>query len=212
MRHCGSALEWSQALCDQCLVRNLVAPCSASAPGLHSCTSMTAILNMARYMWKYKHIPPVLRSLICSGIGPGVDSVDARGNMELARRPLGLPRLDTAPNKALHAVLDELRSQRGAYMCLRVARRCACAFMLKYAWAALVPNDILCIVLNIALFLGLKLVGDRECDIGRDLSVYRGDAVESAFFASLSEDKTEHGVSYVEFLTVIHKLISQKNR
>lgn len=55
--------------------------------------------------------------------GAGVDSVDARGNVELMRRPLGVPRLDTAPSKALHALLDELRSQRGAYMFLRVARR-----------------------------------------------------------------------------------------
>jgi hypothetical protein len=60
------------------------------------------------------------------GICSGVDTVDMRGNMELARRPLGLPRLDTGPSRALHALLDQLRSQRGAYMFLRVARRCVC--------------------------------------------------------------------------------------
>ena len=55
----------------------------------------------------------------------GQDTVDVRSNVEALRWPLGVPKLDTAPNRALQAVLDELRRQRGAYMFLRVARRCA---------------------------------------------------------------------------------------
>ena len=53
----------------------------------------------------------------------GQDTVDTRSNPEAARWPLGVPILDTAPNHALQAVLNELRRQRGAYMFLRVARR-----------------------------------------------------------------------------------------
>lgn len=53
----------------------------------------------------------------------GQDTVDMRSNVEALRWPLGVPKLDTAPNRALQAVLDELRRQRGAYMFLRVARR-----------------------------------------------------------------------------------------
>ncbi len=48
-----------------------------------------------------------------------------RSNVEALRWPLGVPKLDTPPNRALQAVLNELRRQRGAYMFLRVARRCA---------------------------------------------------------------------------------------
>lgn len=48
-----------------------------------------------------------------------------RGSPEALQWPLGVPRLDTAPNRALQAVLDELRRRRGAYMFLRVARRYA---------------------------------------------------------------------------------------
>lgn len=55
----------------------------------------------------------------------GQDTVDMRSNPEAARWPLGVPILDTAPNNALQAVLNELRRQRGAYMFLRVARRYA---------------------------------------------------------------------------------------
>ncbi len=55
----------------------------------------------------------------------GQDTVDMRGTTEALRWPLGVPRLDTEPNRALQAVLDELRRQRGAYMFLRVARRYA---------------------------------------------------------------------------------------
>ncbi len=55
----------------------------------------------------------------------GQQSLDARGNMEATRRPLALPRLDTAPSRALHSMLDQLRSERGAYMSLRIARRSA---------------------------------------------------------------------------------------
>jgi len=53
----------------------------------------------------------------------GQQSLDARSGGEAARRPQGLPRLDTAPSRALHALLDQLRSDRGAYMSLRIARR-----------------------------------------------------------------------------------------
>ena len=55
----------------------------------------------------------------------GNESLELRGNLEAARRPLGLPRLDTAPSRALGARLDALRVQRGAYMSVRVARRCS---------------------------------------------------------------------------------------
>ena len=55
----------------------------------------------------------------------GQDTVDMRSNPEAARWPLGVPIMDTAPNHALQAVLNELRRQRGAYMFLRVARRYA---------------------------------------------------------------------------------------
>ena len=55
----------------------------------------------------------------------GQDTVDMRGTTEALRWPLGVPRLDTEPNRALQAVLDEVRRQRGAYMFLRVARRYA---------------------------------------------------------------------------------------
>ncbi len=48
-----------------------------------------------------------------------------RSNVEALRWPLGLPKLDTPPNRALQAVLDELRRHSGAYMFLRVARRYA---------------------------------------------------------------------------------------
>ena len=50
-----------------------------------------------------------------------------RNSIEALRWPLGVPRLDTAPNRALLAVLDELRRQRGSYMFLRVARRFVCS-------------------------------------------------------------------------------------
>ena len=48
-----------------------------------------------------------------------------RSNVEALRWPLGVPKLNTPPNRALQAVLNELRRQRGAYMFLRVARRYA---------------------------------------------------------------------------------------
>jgi hypothetical protein len=40
----------------------------------------------------------------------------------------------------------------------------------------------------------------------------RGDAVEAAFFANLIEDKSHAGAAYVEFLVLVHKLITQRNR
>ena len=61
---------------------------------------------------------------VCTTVA-GQETVDMRGTTEALRWPLGVPRLDTEPNRALQAVLDELRRQRGAYMFLRVARRCA---------------------------------------------------------------------------------------
>ncbi|KAK9908279.1 hypothetical protein WJX75_005414 [Coccomyxa subellipsoidea] len=92
----------------------------------------------------------------------GQQVLDARGNVEAARRPLGLPRLDTAPSRALHSLLDQLRSERGAYMSLRIARR--------------------------------------------------GDAVEAAFYASLMEDKSSAGSSYVQFLVLVHRMIADRNK
>ena len=63
---------------------------------------------------------------LCSMIA-GQDTVDMRNNIEGLRWPLGVPRLDTAPNRALQAVLNELRRQRGSYMFLRVSRRYMCS-------------------------------------------------------------------------------------
>ncbi len=65
--------------------------------------------------------------MLCFHVRAGQQSLDARGDVEAARRPLALPRLDTAPSRALHSLLDQLRSERRAYMSLRIARRCVCS-------------------------------------------------------------------------------------
>lgn len=36
--------------------------------------------------------------------------------------------------------------------------------------------------------------------------------VEASFYASLVEDKSSAGSSYVEFLVLVHRLISERNK
>ncbi len=40
----------------------------------------------------------------------------------------------------------------------------------------------------------------------------RGDAVESAFYGNLIEDKTSAGTSYVDFLVAVHRRIAELNK
>lgn len=70
-------------------------------------------------------VPTHIHTLTWQRRASGNEGLELRGNVEAARRPLGLPRLDTAPSRALHAALDAVRAERGAYMSLRVARRWA---------------------------------------------------------------------------------------
>ncbi len=81
----------------------------------------------------------LLLRFACPGI-IGQDTVDMRSNVEALRWPLGVPKLDTPPNRALQAVLDELRRHKGAYMFLRVARR----YGLSGVLILLLPFRLLC--------------------------------------------------------------------
>ena len=69
-------------------------------------------------------MPTVSEALLLDWCLAGNESLEVRGNEQAVRRPLGLPRLDTPPSRALAAILDAIRVDRGAYMFLRVARRC----------------------------------------------------------------------------------------
>jgi len=56
---------------------------------------------------------------LCCAIGvESLEAVSATGGP-----PLSLPRLDTLASRAVNAVLDEARRQRGAYMRTRVLKR-----------------------------------------------------------------------------------------
>lgn len=40
----------------------------------------------------------------------------------------------------------------------------------------------------------------------------RGDAIESAFYSNLIEDKTSAGTSYVDFLVAVHRSIANMSK
>ena len=62
------------------------------------------------------HPPQPHTTTTTAGV-PSVDSLPSDGS------PLHLPRLDTPLSQAVHALLDEVRRQRSAFLRLRVLRR-----------------------------------------------------------------------------------------